>query len=454
MKNITIAGASGFVGKHILKDISDEYNINCLSRSKRESSKEHIKWKEADLYSLKNTIDVFENTDIAIYLVHSMLPASKLFQGNFQDTDLIIADNFIHACKINNVKKIIYLGGVISKGKLSPHLESRKEVENVIINSGIDYVILRCGMIVGDGGSSFEILTNLCKNLPFMVLPKWTENHTQIVHIDDLVKTLIESLDSDKLHNKTLNVTVPQKLTYKNLICKTKQKLNQKFRFLAVPINYTAFSKRWVSLFGHTHMSLVSPLIDSLCCDLKGVEVSPEIKDNIYYKSYEQMLDSIDIKNNSKKHYRKVNKTEKTVRSIQRIAEHDFPNVEQVAEYYFEWLPEQFKSFIYVEHADNLIKFRIRFVSRSLLDLKKMKAHGEEKRVKFHITGGLLTKTKKTGWLEFRSVDHGRYLVASINDFQPSLPWYIYCYTQALFHKRIMHKFAKDLKLKFTPHQN
>jgi hypothetical protein len=196
-------------------------------------------------------------------------------------------------------------------------------------------------------------------------------------------------------------------------------------------------------------MSLVSPLVDSLSCDLKSIQVSSEVKDCIKLKTYYEMLDTIDFKNISKRQYRKKLRTQKTVRSIQRIAEYSFPDVEEVAEFYFQWLPQQFKSIIYVEREGVIIKFKVRFIPMSLLELEKVKCNINERRVKFHIVGGLLTKTKDTGWLEFRSVDKGRYLFASINEFQPSLPWYIYCYTQAVFHKRIMHKFARDLKTKY-----
>ena len=90
-----------------------------------------------------------------------MLPSTRLFQGSFHDTDLMLADNFANACKENKVKQIIYLSGIIPQGKLSKHLESRKEVEEVFLATGIACTIFRAGLVVGNGGSSFEILKNL-----------------------------------------------------------------------------------------------------------------------------------------------------------------------------------------------------------------------------------------------------------------------------------------------------
>ena len=51
--NITIAGASGFVGQHLIKTIDPTHSIRGLSRSKRESNQDNLNWVEADLFSLQ-----------------------------------------------------------------------------------------------------------------------------------------------------------------------------------------------------------------------------------------------------------------------------------------------------------------------------------------------------------------------------------------------------------------
>jgi hypothetical protein len=46
-------------------------------------------------------------------------------------------------------------------------------------------------MVVGPGGSSFEILRTLVERLPWMILPKWTQSQGQAVFIDDVVDVLV-----------------------------------------------------------------------------------------------------------------------------------------------------------------------------------------------------------------------------------------------------------------------
>ena len=46
-----------------------------------------------------------------------MQPSTRLNQGEFQDTDLLLADNFSRGAWKNNLKQIIYIGGILPKDK-------------------------------------------------------------------------------------------------------------------------------------------------------------------------------------------------------------------------------------------------------------------------------------------------------------------------------------------------
>jgi uncharacterized protein YbjT (DUF2867 family) len=158
---VAIAGASGFVGSHLVPALREQFDVIALARQPRDTV-DGVAWRACDLFSTSSTRAALEGVDVAIYLVHSMMPSSRLFQGSFHDTDLLLADNFVRACLHHGVKQIIYLGGLVpEEGFVSQHLQSRHEVEEVLQLSGIPVTALRAGMVVGAGGSSFEILSSL-----------------------------------------------------------------------------------------------------------------------------------------------------------------------------------------------------------------------------------------------------------------------------------------------------
>lgn len=441
---ITIAGASGFIGQKLISDIQNEYSIRGLSRFKPKSTSTNIQWISTDLFSLQSTTEALKDTEIAIYLVHSMLPSSRLFQGSFQDTDLLLADNFAQACQLAKVKQIIYLGGLVPDKNISKHLQSRKEVEDVFKSTNIPTTILRAGMVVGNGGSSFEILKNLVINLPIMILPLWAKSLTQVIYIQDLVSIIKNAINNPAYFNQTLDVINGEKITYKELILKTSDYLHKKKFLIQVPINYIGLSKLWVKIFGQTHYELVSPLIDSLLCDFSHDYIAPLVGQHLKYKTYQSMLPEISTpKILTKKS--NTNSKENLVRSIQRLPNPKKLSSFDISEKYMNWLPLFFKSLIFIKRDSDIIFFMFLFFKKPLLILKRMKSVNHPDRVKFHIIGGLLSKTDNTGWLEFRIISGGKYTITGIHNFVPALPWYIYKYTQAIVHVYVIKKFSKYL---------
>ncbi len=446
MLKITVAGASGFIGSNLIAKLSKEYLVKALSRSTKSSDSETIEWQKADLFSLKSTADALDETDIAIYLVHSMMPSSRLFQGSFHDTDLMLADNFIRACKTNRVKQIIYLGGVVPQGEMSDHLESRKEVEDVLKSSGIPLTILRAGLVVGNGGSSYEILKNLVFNLPLMVLPQWTKNETPIIYVDDLTEILKQAVDNPVFFNKTLDAVCGEPLKYSELIAQTAKHIKKNIPLIPVPINYTSFSKLWVSIFGRADYSLTSPLVDSLICDFSSIKPDDMIQDLIIHKTYQSMLPHIEVKQKKKRKRKKLYENN-TVRSIQRLTMNSRYSADEVADFYLRWLPRVMRSVIWVKReVEPSISIRIIGIRSPLLVINYEPSPEDKAHEKFHVVGGMLSKTTNTGWLEFRSINSGQYLIASLNEFIPSLPWFIYKITQAPAHKLTMSVFGKFLE--------
>ena len=106
---------------------------------------------------MRQTEAALDGADLAIYLVHSMMPSARLVQGHFEDLDLLCADNFARAAALHGVKQIVYLGGLLPEStQLSAHLRSRAEVEDALGSTGVPVTCLRAGLIVGASGSLFK----------------------------------------------------------------------------------------------------------------------------------------------------------------------------------------------------------------------------------------------------------------------------------------------------------
>ena len=167
-----------------------------------------------------------QGVDYALYLVHSMQPSTRLNQGNFEDTDLLLADNFSRAAETCKLKHIVYVGGILPKDDLniSKHLKSRFEVEQVLASRSTPLTAVRAGIIIGPGGSSFRIVKRLVQNLPIMACPKWTKSKNQPVDLRIALKTIEQIFGDEKFFNLPIEIGGSEIVTYMDILKKSQLK--------------------------------------------------------------------------------------------------------------------------------------------------------------------------------------------------------------------------------------
>jgi uncharacterized protein YbjT (DUF2867 family) len=454
-KTVAIAGAGGYIGRWFIHHFKDKYKIIALSRREViENSEADVEWRKVELFSITSTIEALKGVDYAVYLIHSMSASTRLNQGSFEDTDLLLADNFARAASVNSIKQIVYLGGILPKElviqKMSVHLRSRLEVEEALGAQGIPVTSLRAGIIVGPGGSSFEMILHLIDRLPILICPKWTLSQTQAISLRDTLTIMDESIGNELLYHKQVELGAPEVLTYKSMLEKTAKVMGRKRFIFSVPVFSVGLSKLWVSYFGKTPAELVSPLVESLKHTLT---VSDNLKFNskeIDYLNFEESVkEALDQQKKMPElpKFKREKEIKNTVRSIQR-----FPNTRHrsalwVANRYKVWLPTFFRFMINAkENNRGDIGFHLLDIKKPMLQLTWIPDRSDSKRQLFYITGGWLVKRFDYGWLEFREVLEGKYMISAIHEFVPRLPWILYINTQAKLHLWVMNRFKKYLE--------
>jgi Nucleoside-diphosphate-sugar epimerases len=455
---ILIAGATGFIGRRLIHAL-EGHSIVALQRHQPPTDKllnmKNVTWRNCDLYSLLQTEQVCVENDIAIYLVHSMMPSARLNQANFQDTDLIMADNFARACKKAGVKQIIYLGGIIPDDpSLSKHLESRLEVERTLGSHGMALTSLRAAMIIGPGGSSFEMMSLLVKRLGVMLTPAWTNNSLQPVDIEDVVAAILEVINNPEKQNQCWDLVGPEKISYKNLMLRTAAIMGKKMIAIPVPFFTPRLSVLWIRFITGMSTHLIKPLVESLKHDMlarpQRILRFKHAAQRTLDESLKTALKAGLSKSVATVHHdivKKENTMPSNVRSVQRLPLPPGCDAQWVAREYLRWLPEAF-SHIVVDSDQEYANFYVFHPKLTVLKLKLSSERSSTDRPLFYIVGGLLAGKKNpvNARLEFREVLDQQYILAAIHNFSPSLPWYVYKYSQAIVHLFVMRRFASHLE--------
>jgi uncharacterized protein YbjT (DUF2867 family) len=450
---IVIAGATGFIGRWFIERYHTQYRIIALSRGKMEPDPSYDKaeWRQVEMYSLSSTEAALRGAELAIYLVHSMHPSTRLHQGAFEDTDLLLADNFARAAKVNGLRQIIFMGGILpdkeDKHELSRHLRSRWEVEVTLASTGVPVTALRAGIIVGKGGSSFRMIKKLVERLPVMICPAWCTSETQPVALEDALKMIDFCLDRPSTFNQAYDIGGPGQTTYMDMLKTVAALMNKRRIIRPVWLFSPGLSKMWVSFFTDSSPALVSPLVESLRHKLVATdnELLKQFPDRIpFEKAAHRALFGKEpfpeIPRRSPGKQREKN----TVRSVQRLPNPAGHTATYVARIYQRWLPILFRLLIRVETQEDFSTFYL--AGLPLLKLQFIPSRSDDDRQLFYIMGGRLVKRKDYGWLEFRRVLGGEYVISAIHEFVPALPWYLYVLTQANAHRWVMYRFGKYLR--------
>ncbi len=257
---ILVTGATGFIGRRLVPALTDAgHDVRALTR-RPEAYDGPGTAVGADVHDPATLPPALEGVDIAYYLVHS------LDSADFEAMDARAAKAFGEAAAAAGVRQIIYLGGLgADDGDLSAHLRSRREVEGLLGEAGVPVTVLRAGIIVGQGGISWELTRQLVKNLPAMVVPKWVSTRTQPIAVDDVIRYLVGVADRPEALGRVFEIGGPDQLSYLEML-ETVALISRgrAVPIVTVPVLTPRLSSYWLALVTDVDVTTGRNLIDSM----------------------------------------------------------------------------------------------------------------------------------------------------------------------------------------------
>jgi uncharacterized protein YbjT (DUF2867 family) len=270
-----VTGANGYVGGRLVPELlAAGYRVRCMAR--RAGRLSGFGWigqvdvTEADALDAASLRRALAGVDVAYYLIHSLGSGPA-----FEATDRAAAQTFAGCAHDAGVSRIIYLGGLRPAGgaQLSPHLRSRAEVGDILLNSGVPTAVLRAGVIIGSGSASFEMLRYLTERLPVMVTPKWVRSRTQPIAIRDVLAILAGCARMPPQVKRAFDIGGPDVLTYADMMQRYAAVAGLRPRLLLpVGVLTPSLSSHWVGLVTPVPGALARPLVESLRHDAVAAE--------------------------------------------------------------------------------------------------------------------------------------------------------------------------------------
>ena len=262
-----VVGASGYIGTNLVEYLRTRGgSVRAVSRNVEVLEGRDwtdVEIRRADVLKPETLDPVLENVDTAYYLVHSMA-AGK----GFPELDAQAARNFAEAAARQQVRRIVYLGGLTPDNPHSTHLRSRQKTGDILREGTVPVTELRAGMIIGPGSAAWEVIRDLVNHLPVMVTPKWVSSRSTPIALSNLVHYLAAVSEYEETAGEIYDVAGPDIVTYDEVMRRYGRLVGKKPRIISVPVLTPRLSSYWLRLVTAVPTSIARALIDGLSQDV------------------------------------------------------------------------------------------------------------------------------------------------------------------------------------------
>lgn len=213
---ILVAGAAGMVGQALLAELARTTAARPPMRALVRTEFDAVRLRErgadavtADLLTRRGLDSAMRGVETLVYLVHTLDAP-----GDVVANDLEAIQNAMIAARAAGVQRVVFLGCVAAdEASGSRYLLARWAVELAVRQSGLRHVIVRAPLIIGHGGTLFELLRRFVDRSPVVPLFAWRRTQAEPAALSDVAEALrIAALDPE-LDGRSFDLTGAERMT-------------------------------------------------------------------------------------------------------------------------------------------------------------------------------------------------------------------------------------------------
>ena len=183
--NILLIGGNGFVGQALIKEfMKHNVKVSYISRTQNHSIyKDEATWIQGDIFDIENIL-INEKYDIAIHLIGTIKNKNLYSKLNTESVT-----QTIKLCQKQNINKLVYFS---ANGGFKQYIESKRNGEKLVVNSKLDYLIVRPGLMYGK-----DRLTSYFNILPIKFFSKLGMPFFKNVYplpVEKVAKSVVKSI--------------------------------------------------------------------------------------------------------------------------------------------------------------------------------------------------------------------------------------------------------------------
>ncbi len=215
---IFITGGTGFVGGHLIEGLLERgLPMRCLVRDPVKASRlkeRGIEVHSGDISDRSSLKGALKDVMTVVHLVGIMEGRPEDFKKVHVEGTEALLEEAIKA----GVRLFFYQSalGASLQGE-TPYERTKAMAEDLVISSGIPYIIFRPSLITGRWDGFTKRLVDLINNLPVIAVPGTGRAKFQPLYVEDWVRAFLIAV-FEKEKNKVYELGGPEHLTYNEIL--------------------------------------------------------------------------------------------------------------------------------------------------------------------------------------------------------------------------------------------
>lgn len=241
---IFIAGATGFVGGHLVTDLLNKgHRLKCLVRSPRsadELASRGVTVFRGDITDAGILSGVLDHEDTVIHLVGIIEEKGK---ATFESVHAGGTASLIAEAKRAGVRHFFYQSALgADRASFAAYLRTKAEAEDMVRSSGLTWTIFRPSLIIGPWDGFTRKLMDMVKLAPVLPIPGQGGARFQPVYIKDWLRCIGAVVERPQDFNGSYDIGGPEQLTYREIVQTLASAMGRSMPSVSIPMGLMKFS--------------------------------------------------------------------------------------------------------------------------------------------------------------------------------------------------------------------
>jgi NADH dehydrogenase len=237
---IAITGGTGFVGRNLTQRLASEgHDVVIVARGaggrkQAFADMPNVSWVRSGLDNVAALTQAFSGCD---GVAHCAGINREIGSQTYDAVHVRGTSNVVQAARAAAVSRITMLSFLRARPACgSGYHESKFAAEEIVRGSGIDYTILKAGVIYGEGDHMLDHLSHAFFTFPLFALVGFRDRPLRPVAVADVVSICRAALIDGRLSNRTVAVLGPEQLLLREAVQRVAAVVGRRPLFFRAPI--------------------------------------------------------------------------------------------------------------------------------------------------------------------------------------------------------------------------